>query len=74
MLTGANLIVFLQVPNNQPSLNCRRKQTPQSVNSSECEDPVSVSESDAGAVKEEEPSGSSASQINEEMQRMLNHL
>lgn len=74
MLTGANLIVSLQVPNNQPSLNCRRKQTPQSVNGSECEDPVSVSESDAGAVKEEEPSGSSASQINEEMQRMLNHL
>lgn len=64
----------LQAPNNQPSLNCRRKQTPQSVNGSECEDSVSVSESEVGGAKEEEASGSSASQINEEMQRMLNHL
>ncbi|XP_075897107.1 non-homologous end joining factor IFFO1 isoform X2 [Nelusetta ayraudi] len=69
-----NVMQMYQAPNNQPSLNLRRKQTPQSVNGSECEDSVSVSESEVGGAKEEEASGSSASQINEEMQRMLNHL
>ncbi|XP_070768169.1 non-homologous end joining factor IFFO1 [Enoplosus armatus] len=69
-----DVIQMYQVPNNQSSLNCRRKQTPLSVNSSECEEPVSISESDGGAVKDEEHCGSSANQINEEMQRMLNQL
>lgn len=64
----------LQVPNNQSSLNCRRKQTPLSFNGSECDEPVSTSESDGGVVKDEEHCGSSANQINEEMQRMLNQL
>ncbi|XP_061573061.1 non-homologous end joining factor IFFO1 [Cololabis saira] len=64
----------LNVPNNQSSLNCRRKQTPQSFNGNECDEPVSASESDGGVVKEEEHFGSSANQINEEMQRMLNQL
>uniref|UniRef100_A0A3Q3ERY2 Intermediate filament family orphan 1b n=1 Tax=Labrus bergylta TaxID=56723 RepID=A0A3Q3ERY2_9LABR len=40
----------------------------------ECDEPVSTSESDGGVVKEEEHCGSSANQINEEMQRMLNQL
>ncbi|KAL7393217.1 hypothetical protein ABVT39_008127 [Epinephelus coioides] len=69
-----DVIQMYQVPNNQSSLNCRRKQTPLSFNGSECEEPVSTSESDGGVVKDEEHGGSSANQINEEMQRMLNQL
>ncbi|CAJ1062498.1 non-homologous end joining factor IFFO1 [Xyrichtys novacula] len=70
-----DVIQMYQVPNNQTSLNCRRKQTPLSFNGSECDEPVSTSESDGGVVKEEEHCGqSSANQINEEMQRMLNQL
>ncbi|CAM9151832.1 unnamed protein product, partial [Lampetra planeri] len=38
------------------------------------DEPVSTSESDAGLAKDDEHCGSSANQINEEMQRMLNHL
>ncbi|XP_024123561.1 intermediate filament family orphan 1 [Oryzias melastigma] len=64
----------LKVPNPQSALNCRRKQTPLSFNGSECDEPVSTSESDGGGVREEEHYGSSANQINEEMQRMLNQL
>ncbi|KAK5861776.1 hypothetical protein PBY51_017227 [Eleginops maclovinus] len=55
-----DVIQMYQVPNNQSSLNCRRKQTPLSFNGSECD--------------ESENCGSSANQINEEMQRMLNQL
>lgn len=62
-----------QPPNSQP-LACRRKQTPLSFNGSECDEPVSTSESDAVVVKEDERSGSAGNQINEEVQRMLNHL
>eukprot|EP00066_Takifugu_rubripes_P003630 XP_003966351.2 PREDICTED: intermediate filament family orphan 1 [Takifugu rubripes] len=68
------VIHMYQPPNSQPALACRRKQTPLSFNGSECEEPVSTSESDAGVAKEEERGGSSGNQINEEMQRMLNHL
>lgn len=71
--TGA-LSLNPQPPNSQPALTCRRKQTPLSFNGSECDEPVSTSESDAAVVKEEERGGSSGNQINEEMQRMLNHL
>uniref|UniRef100_H3CRH9 Intermediate filament family orphan 1 n=1 Tax=Tetraodon nigroviridis TaxID=99883 RepID=H3CRH9_TETNG len=63
-----------QPPNSQPALGCRLKQTPLSFNGSECDEPVSTSESDAAVAKEEERGGSSGNQINEEMQRMLNHL
>ncbi|XP_058504120.1 non-homologous end joining factor IFFO1 isoform X1 [Solea solea] len=69
-----DVIQMYQVPNSQSSLNCRRKQTPLSFNGSECDEPVSTSESDGGVAKDEEHCGSSANQINEEMQRMLNHL
>lgn len=62
-----------QPPNSQPTLTCRRKHTPLSFNGSECDEPVSTSESEA-VVKEEERGGSSGNQINEEMQRMLTHL
>lgn len=63
-----------QPPNSQPVLACRRKQTPLSFNGSECDEPVSTSESDAVMVKEDERSASTGNQINEEVQRMLNHL
>ncbi|XP_037532134.1 intermediate filament family orphan 1 [Nematolebias whitei] len=69
-----DVIQMYQVPNNQSSLSLRRKQTPLSFNGSECDETVSTSESDAGGVKEEERYGSSANQINEEMQRMLTQL
>ncbi|XP_054477580.1 non-homologous end joining factor IFFO1 [Anoplopoma fimbria] len=69
-----DVIQMYQVPNTQSSLNFRRKQTPLSFNGSECDEPVSTSESDGGAVKDGEHCGSSANQINEEMQRMLNQL
>ncbi|XP_034074820.1 intermediate filament family orphan 1 isoform X2 [Gymnodraco acuticeps] len=62
-----DVIQMYQVPNNQSSLNSRRKQTPLSFNGSECDESVSTSESEGGG-------GSSANQINEEMQRMLNQL
>ncbi|XP_068426047.1 non-homologous end joining factor IFFO1 [Clinocottus analis] len=69
-----DVIQMYQVPHHQSSLNFRRKQTPLSFNGSECDEPVSTSESDGGAVKDDERCGSSANQINEEMQRMLNQL
>ncbi|KAM4601481.1 non-homologous end joining factor IFFO1 [Polymixia lowei] len=69
-----DVIQMYQVPNSQSSLNCRRKQTPLSFNGSEGDEPVSTSESDGGVPKDEDHCGSSANQINEEMQRMLNHL
>ncbi|CAK6966214.1 non-homologous end joining factor IFFO1 isoform X1 [Scomber scombrus] len=69
-----DVIQMYQVPNNQSSLNFRRKQTPLSFNGNEGDEPVSTSESDGGIIKDEEHCGSSANQINEEMQRMLNQL
>ncbi|XP_034466957.1 intermediate filament family orphan 1-like isoform X2 [Hippoglossus hippoglossus] len=66
--------MFLQVPNSLSSLNVRRKHTPLSFNGSECDEPVSATEGEGGVVKDEEHCGSSANQINEEMQRMLNQL
>ncbi|CAL8290157.1 unnamed protein product [Merluccius merluccius] len=69
-----DVIQMYQVPNTQSSLNSRRKQTPLSYNSSEGEEPMSTSESEQGVAKDEEHCSSSANQINEEMQRMLNHL
>ncbi|XP_073341717.1 non-homologous end joining factor IFFO1 [Pagrus major] len=69
-----DVIQMYQVPNNQSPLNCHRKQTPLSLNGSDCDKTVSASESDGGVVKDEEHCSSSANQINEEMQRMLNQL
>lgn len=70
-----DVIQMYQVPNSQSAINCRpRRQAPLSVNGSDGDEPISTSESDGGMPKEEELGGSSASQINEEMQRMLNHL
>nr|XP_019948207.1 PREDICTED: intermediate filament family orphan 1 [Paralichthys olivaceus] len=69
-----DVIQMYQVPNSQSSLNCRRKHTPLSFNGSECDEPVSTTESEGRVVRDEEHCGSSANQINEEMQRMLNQL
>ncbi|XP_077432771.1 non-homologous end joining factor IFFO1-like isoform X1 [Vanacampus margaritifer] len=73
-----DVIQMYQVTNNQPSLSLRRKQTPVSVNGSEGDEAVSTSESDAGVAEQQQQQqqhgNSSANQINEEMQRMLNQL
>ncbi|XP_023187044.1 intermediate filament family orphan 1 isoform X1 [Xiphophorus maculatus] len=69
-----DVIQMYQVPNNQSSLSIRRKPTPLSFNGSECDESVSTSEGEVGVAKEEEHFGSSANQINEEMQRMLTQL
>ncbi|XP_015226301.1 PREDICTED: intermediate filament family orphan 1 isoform X2 [Cyprinodon variegatus] len=68
-----DVIQMYQVPNNQSTLSIRRKPTPLSINGTECEEPVNT-ESEMGVAKEEEHFGSSANQINEEMQRMLTQL
>lgn len=49
-----------------------RKQAAQSVKGGDGDEPTSISESEAG--KDEESCSTSANQINEEMQRMLNQL
>ncbi|XP_053289140.1 non-homologous end joining factor IFFO1 isoform X1 [Pleuronectes platessa] len=69
-----DVIQMYQVPNSQSALNFRRKHTPLSFNGSECEEPASATDTEGGVVKDEEHCGSSANQINEEMQRMLNQL
>ncbi|KAL0985115.1 hypothetical protein UPYG_G00153070 [Umbra pygmaea] len=71
-----DVIQMYQVPNTQSAINCRpRKPPPLSVNGSEGEEMTfSTSESDGAAPREGELCGSSANQINEEMQRMLNQL
>ncbi|XP_043972842.1 non-homologous end joining factor IFFO1 isoform X4 [Gambusia affinis] len=69
-----DVIQMYQVPNNQSSLSIRRKPTPLSFNGSECDESVSTSEGEVAVAKEEEHFGSSANQINEEMQRMLTQL
>ncbi|XP_010883279.1 intermediate filament family orphan 1 isoform X2 [Esox lucius] len=70
-----DVIQMYQVPNTQSAINCRpRKPPPLSVNGSEGDETISTSESDGALPREEELCGSSANQINEEMQRMLNQL
>ncbi|XP_076864194.1 non-homologous end joining factor IFFO1 isoform X2 [Brachyhypopomus gauderio] len=51
-----------------------RKQAPHSTMSNDGEEPCSVSESDESGNKDMDLCGSSTSQVNEEMQRMLNQL
>ncbi|KAF7708583.1 non-homologous end joining factor IFFO1 isoform X1 [Silurus meridionalis] len=68
-------IKSFQVASPQSSISCRpRKQTIQPAYGSETDEPTSTSESDGGGVKEENVGTTSATQINEEMQRMLNQL
>ncbi|XP_035235238.1 intermediate filament family orphan 1 [Anguilla anguilla] len=70
-----DMIKIFQVPTPPSTINRRpRKQTPQPANGSEVDEPSSISESEGGGAKEEDNCCSSANQINEEMQRMLNHL
>ncbi|XP_028837475.1 intermediate filament family orphan 1 isoform X3 [Denticeps clupeoides] len=70
-----DMIQMFQVPTTQSAINCRpRKQTPQTVNSSDADDPMSTSDSDGGGVREDDVGCASANQINEEMQRMLTQL
>ncbi|XP_026782441.3 non-homologous end joining factor IFFO1 [Pangasianodon hypophthalmus] len=68
-------IKSFQVASPQSSISCRpRKQTIQPAYGSETDEPTSTSESDGGGVKEENVGTTSATQINEEMQRMLYQL
>ncbi|KAJ8005175.1 hypothetical protein DPEC_G00143910 [Dallia pectoralis] len=70
-----DVIQMYQMPNAQSAINCRpRKLPPLSVNGSEGDETISTSESDGAPPREEVLCGSSANQINEEMQRMLNQL
>ncbi|XP_063041917.1 intermediate filament family orphan 2 [Engraulis encrasicolus] len=63
--------IFQQAATPPSTLRRPRKQTP--VRGNEGDEPISLSESEEGGNKEVE-SCSSANQINEEMQRMLNQL
>ncbi|KAJ8289897.1 hypothetical protein GJAV_G00006530 [Gymnothorax javanicus] len=70
-----DMIKIFQVPTPPSTINRRpRKQTAPSSNGSELDEPSSFSESEGCGSKEEDNCCSSANQINEEMQRMLNHL
>ncbi|XP_032437436.1 intermediate filament family orphan 1-like isoform X1 [Xiphophorus hellerii] len=69
-----DVIPIFQVP-TPPSASGRRTRKPsgQSQKSGDG-DELSVSESEGGGAKDEESSSTSASLINEQMQKMLNHL
>ncbi|XP_017579840.2 intermediate filament family orphan 1 isoform X2 [Pygocentrus nattereri] len=70
-----DMIQIFQVATPPSTLTRRpRKHTPQSTKSNDGEEPTSISESEDGGVKEVELCCSSNSQVNEEMQRMLNQL
>ncbi|XP_026858071.2 intermediate filament family orphan 1 isoform X1 [Electrophorus electricus] len=67
--------IFQQVATPPSTLTRRpRKQAPHSAKSNEGEEPTSISESDECGNKDVDLCGSSTSQVNEEMQRMLNQL
>ncbi|KAL4616759.1 intermediate filament family orphan 1 isoform X1 [Arapaima gigas] len=69
-----DMIKIFQVPTPPSTISRRpRKQTAQPGNGSEADEPSSMSESEGGGPRDE-LGGSSANQINEEMQRMLNQL
>ncbi|CDQ67158.1 unnamed protein product [Oncorhynchus mykiss] len=68
-----DMIQIFQVATPPSTLTRRpRKQAAQSVKGGDGDEPTSISESEAG--KDEESCSTSANQINEEMQRMLNQL
>ncbi|XP_036394058.1 intermediate filament family orphan 1 isoform X2 [Megalops cyprinoides] len=70
-----DMIKIFQVPTPPSTINRRpRKQASQPTNCSEVDEPTSISESEGGGAKDEDSCCSSANQINEEMQRMLNQL
>ncbi|XP_055076425.2 non-homologous end joining factor IFFO1 isoform X1 [Misgurnus anguillicaudatus] len=67
--------IFQQVATPPSTLTRRpRKPTPPTIRGNESDDPISISESEESVNKEAELCCSSANQINEEMQRMLNQL
>ncbi|XP_070970017.1 non-homologous end joining factor IFFO1-like isoform X1 [Oncorhynchus clarkii lewisi] len=68
-----DMIQIFQMATPPSTLTRRpRKQAAQSVKGGDGDEPTSISESEAG--KDEESCSTSANQINEEMQRMLNQL
>ncbi|TMS18382.1 Intermediate filament family orphan 1 [Larimichthys crocea] len=67
--------MFQQVATPPTTLNGRaRKQSGQSAKGGGDGDELSMSESEGGGAKDEESCSTSANQINEQMQRMLNQL
>ncbi|XP_051729564.1 non-homologous end joining factor IFFO1 [Ctenopharyngodon idella] len=67
--------IFQQVATPPSTLNRRpRKPAPQTIRGNDSDEPVSISESEESGNKEVDLCCSSANQINEEMQRMLNQL
>ncbi|XP_056154035.1 non-homologous end joining factor IFFO1-like [Lampris incognitus] len=70
-----DMIHIFQVATPPSTLTRRaRKQSAQSMKGVDGDEPISMSDSEGGGTKDEESRSTSASQINEEMQRMLNHL
>ncbi|XP_015232348.1 PREDICTED: intermediate filament family orphan 1-like isoform X1 [Cyprinodon variegatus] len=69
-----DVIPIFQVP-TPPSASSRRTRKPSGQSQKSADgDELSVSESEGGGARDEESSSTSASLINEQMQRMLNHL
>ncbi|KAM3858667.1 non-homologous end joining factor IFFO1 [Diretmus argenteus] len=69
------LHIFQQVATPPSTLTRRpRKQNGQSGKGGDGDESISLSESEGGGSKDEESCSTSANQINEEMQRMLNQL
>ncbi|XP_067111698.1 non-homologous end joining factor IFFO1 [Osmerus mordax] len=66
--------IFQHVATPPSTLRRPRKQTPQSAKGCEGDETFSLSESEGGGTKEDDSCSTSANQINEEMQRMLNQL
>ncbi|XP_051948347.1 non-homologous end joining factor IFFO1-like [Xyrauchen texanus] len=67
--------IFQQVATPPSTLTRHsRKPAPQTIRGNESDEPISMSQSEESDNKEAELCGSSANQINEEMQRMLNQL
>ncbi|XP_046875855.1 LOW QUALITY PROTEIN: non-homologous end joining factor IFFO1 [Hypomesus transpacificus] len=66
--------IFQHVATPPSTLRRPRKQAPQSAKGCEGDETFSLSESEGGGTKEDDSCSTSANQINEEMQRMLNQL
>ncbi|XP_029920214.1 intermediate filament family orphan 1 isoform X2 [Myripristis murdjan] len=70
-----DMIHIFQVATPPSTLTRRpRKQNAQPGKGGDADEPISMSESEGGGAKDEESCSTSANQINEEMQRMLNQL
>ncbi|XP_015193446.2 non-homologous end joining factor IFFO1 isoform X1 [Lepisosteus oculatus] len=69
-----DMIKIFQVSTPPSTVNRRPRRQAPAPTTAEMDEPVSLSESEVGGAKDDEYGTSSANQINEEMQRMLNQL